>query len=327
VREALLTHRSAYLGDVLNRDNLFYIPPELLLDAHGGPGGKADWMCQQVLRVLRAEQARDVALAEQRYLAEQLAVMNHELERRVAQRTAELEVANRHLESFSYSVSHDLRAPLRAIRSFGVILKEEFAQQLDDEGRSHLERVCGAAHRMEELIDGLLSMGRIVNSPLNRKGVDLTALTHEVVGELRRADPQRSVDVIVHEGLAAAGDPILVRAALVNLVSNAWKFTSKRERARIEVGKQGDEKGHPIFFVRDNGAGFDMEYSRKLFGVFQRLHGQEFPGHGIGLATVERIISRHGGRIWPEGRPGEGATFFFTLPEPEPEPVRRVDSN
>jgi len=317
VRDALLTHRSAYVGDVLNRDNLFYIPPELLLETReGSPASKqGEWMCQQIIRVLKAEHTRDKALADQRRLAEQLAEMNRDLERRVAERTAELEVANRHLEAFSYSVSHDLRAPLRAIRSFGGIVAEEFAEGLGQEGRQHLERVCTNAQRMEQLIDGLLAMGQTVNVQLSRAPVDLTALAEEAAREIREADPQRPVEFVIHGGLRAVGDVVLLRAVMTNLVANAWKFTSRCKDARIEVGQCGEEERKPVFFVRDNGAGFDMQYAQKLFGVFQRLHRQDdFPGTGVGLATVERIISRHGGRIWAEGRPGHGATFFFTLP-------------
>ena len=321
VRDALLTHRSAYVGEALNRDNLFYIPPELLLEMRDGSGAskQGDWMCQQILRVLKAERTRDNALAEQRRLAEQLAEMNRDLERRVAERTAELEVANRHLEAFSYSVSHDLRAPLRAIRSFAGIVAEEHAEGLGEEGRAHLERVCANAQRMEQLIEALLSMGRIVNARLDRMPVDLSGLANEVARELREREPQRSVEVIVRQGLRAVGDAVLLRAVLENLLANAWKFTSARADARIEIGERGEDADKTVFFVQDNGAGFDMRYAQDLFGVFRRLHRQdEFPGHGVGLATVERIVSRHGGRTWAEGRPNEGATFFFTLSKDGP---------
>ena len=317
VRTALLAHRSAYVGDVLNRDNLYYVPPELLLDTGEASAAalQGEWMCQQIVRVLKAESARDDALAEQLRLAEQLADLNRGLERRVRERTAELEVANRHLEAFSYSVSHDLRAPLRAIRGFAKILADEFADRLTGEGREHLERVLRNARRMEELVDGLLSMGRFVKSDMVRTRVDLTALAEEIVREVRESEPGRSAEFVVHPGLGAAGDPVLLRAALTNLVANAWKFTSRRAQTRIEVGRHGDESGQPIFFVRDNGAGFEMQRAHRLFGVFQRLHrAEEYPGSGIGLATVERIIARHGGRIWAESQPEQGATFYFTLP-------------
>jgi signal transduction histidine kinase len=301
VRDALVTHRSAYVGDALNQDNLFYVPPEILLDAReGGDGSKhGEWMCQQILRVLDAERARDDVL--------------RDLEKRVAERTTELAVANRHLEAFSYSVSHDLRAPLRAILGFARALEDDWGPRLDAEGRNNLDRVLGSARRMGELIDGMLELGRAVRGDMRRIPIDLTALAGEVAAEVRDANPSRSVDLVIAAGLRTVGDPVLLRAVLTNLLGNAWKFTSHKPHARVEVGRQDAGVGEP-FFVRDNGAGFDMRYAQKLFGVFQRLHGEEeFPGTGVGLATVERIISRHGGRIWAEAKPGEGATFFFTL--------------
>jgi signal transduction histidine kinase len=301
VQEALMTHRATYVGDVLNRDNLFYIPPELLLEAAGADAGKrGEWMCRQILRVLDAERARDEVL--------------RDLERRVAERTAELAVANRHLRAFSYSVSHDLRAPLRAILGFGAALAEDSAQ-LQAEGRKNLDRVLAAGRHMERLIEGMLSLGSAVETDMRRMPVDLTTIAKEVVRELREASPSRSVELVVADGMRVVGDPVLLRAVMTNLLGNAWKFTSRRDRARIEIGREAEEDGGPIFFVRDNGAGFDMRHASNLFGAFQRLHQQEeFPGTGVGLATVDRIISRHGGRVWAESRPGEGATFFFTLP-------------
>jgi signal transduction histidine kinase len=308
VRDALVTHRSTFLGDRLNGDNIFYVPPELLLEARASNGGSkyADWMCRQILRVLDAEHARDEVL--------------RDLERRVSERTAELAVANRHLQAFSYSVSHDLRAPLRGIAGFGAVLAEECGDRLGVDGRQYLGRMLAGVKRMEELIDGMLTLGRVVAADMRRASVDLTALADDVAQDLRAADPSRSVELVVQDGLRAFGDATLLRAVLANLLGNAWKFTSHRADPRVEVGGRGREGDAPIFFVRDNGAGFDMTHAGKLFGAFQRLHRQdEFPGSGIGLATVERIISRHGGRIWAESRPGEGATFLFTLPDLEPE--------
>jgi signal transduction histidine kinase len=300
VRDALITHRSTYLNDRLNEDNLFYIPPELLLEARSDGGNTANWMFQQISRVLDAENERDEVL--------------RELERRVADRTAELDLANKQLRSFSYSVSHDLRAPLRTITGFSAALAEDTAGKLDPESAKNLERIQSAARQMGELIEGMLVLGRVTEAGLNRVQVDLGSIATEVGAALREAEPGRAVELMVGRDLRAVGDVVLLRAVLTNLLSNAWKFSAKTPAPRVEVGKRTDG-GTPAFFVRDNGVGFDMAYAGKLFGVFQRLHRRdEFPGTGVGLATVERIISRHGGRVWAESRPGEGATFFFTLP-------------
>jgi light-regulated signal transduction histidine kinase (bacteriophytochrome) len=278
-------------------------------------------MYQQITRVLDAERTRDGAMmalraseAEQRRLAEDLAEMNRQLERRVAERTAELAVANRHLEAFSYSVSHDLRAPLRAIAGFARILTEDFGDRLDVEAHGHLGRIVAGTQRLSELIEGMLTLGRVVKADLHRIPIDITALAFETEREVGDGDPARSVEWVVHPGMRAMGDPSLVRAVLSNLLANAFKFTSKTSRARVEVGQRGEDAGRPVFFVCDNGAGFDMRHAEKLFRAFTRLHAQsESPGTGVGLATVERIVSRHGGRIWAEGKPGAGATFYFTL--------------
>jgi signal transduction histidine kinase len=298
IRDALVAHQAAYLGDVLNHENLYYIPPELLLDGakHG------EWMCKQIIRVLDAERARDEVL--------------RDLERRVAERTAELAVSNRHLRAFSYSVSHDLRAPLRHILGFGTALEKDCGEQLSAEGKKHLDRMLEGARRMDELIEGMLTLGGVVESDMHRVPTDLTALANDVADGLRRAEPARLVDFEIRDGLHVMGDPVLLRAVMENLLGNAWKFTARRARARIEVARQDTgEVGRSTFYVRDDGAGFDMRYAEKLFQVFQRMHSQgEFPGTGVGLATVERIVSRHGGRIWAESKPDEGATFFFTLP-------------
>ena len=309
LRDALLTHRTAYLGEELNRDNLFYVPPELLLGGDEAAAEKqGEWMCRQILRVLKAERARDQAI-------EQLAELNRDLERRVAQRTAELQVANRHLEAFSYSVSHDLRAPLRAITGFAQALAEDCGDALGGTARQHLDRVRTGARQMGDLIDGMLGLARVVKADLRHEAVDLSAIAGEIAHGLRDRDPARAAEIVVQPGLRAVGDEALLRAVLTNLLENAWKFTAKRGRARVEVGRHGEEAGMPVFFVRDDGAGFDMRFADRLFGAFQRLHQQaDFPGIGVGLATVERIVSRHGGRVWAEGKPDGGATFFFTLP-------------
>ncbi len=322
VRDALTAHRSAYIGNELNRDNLFYVPPELLLDNRSARDRQGEWMCQQIVRVLNAEQKRDEALAalrdseaQQRLLAEELAEANRNLERRIRERTAELEAANRELEAFSYSVSHDLRAPVRRIDGFIHILLEDHGEKLDAVGRDALQRVGSSAQRMGELIEGLLQLSRLTRQEVKRENVDLTALAREIEQELRAVQPDRYVEFSAADGLRCTGDRILLRAALENLIGNAWKFTSGRAEARIEVGKTEDKDGNVVFFVTDNGAGFDMNCAEQLFGVFQRLHAQEeFPGTGVGLATVQRIVRKHGGRIWAKGVPNEGAEFFFTLP-------------
>ncbi len=227
----------------------------------------------------------------------------------------ELEVANRELEAFSYSVSHDLRAPLRSINGFSQILLEDYSGTLDEEGRSYLRRVQAASQHMGRLIDDLLALSRVTRVPLRREHVDLSALAREIAMDLKSNDPEREVEFAIPDGLSATGDPGLLRVALENLLGNAWKFTSKKPEARIEFGALL-QNGERTYFVRDNGAGFEMAYANKLFGAFQRLHpANEFEGTGIGLATVQRVIRRHGGSVWAEGEVGRGATFYFTLRE------------
>jgi PAS domain S-box-containing protein len=222
------------------------------------------------------------------------------------------EQANRELESFSYSVAHDLRAPLRSIDAFSQALLEDYAGQLDDDGKRYLRRVRDAAHHMGELIDSLLQLSRVTSGELRREQVDLSELARSLAGRLHSLHEGRQVELAVASGLTAEGDARLLAIALGNLLDNAWKFTGKRAVARIEVGR-AELPGAPLF-VRDNGAGFDMAYAGRLFGTFQRLHpASEFEGHGIGLATVQRIVRRHGGRIWAEGQVDAGATFYFTL--------------
>jgi PAS domain S-box-containing protein len=223
------------------------------------------------------------------------------------------EDANHELEAFSYSVAHDLRAPLRSIDGFSRALEEDCADHLDVSGVSHLKRIRSSAQQMGQLIDGLLSLSRVTRAEIVREKVDLTRIAQQSGARLQEAHPDREVEWIVHEGLVGEGDARLLSAALDNLLGNAWKFTGKRALARIEVGsviKNGDS----TFFIRDNGAGFEQAYADKLFGAFQRLHtAAEFEGTGIGLATVQRIVRRHGGRIWAESEVGRGATFYFTL--------------
>jgi signal transduction histidine kinase len=243
----------------------------------------------------------------------ELRQLNAELEDRVRQRTAQLEATNRELESFSYSVSHDLRSPLRSIDGFSQALLEDYEATLDERGREYLGRVRRAAQTMGRLIDDLLQLARITRKEMQCDPVNLSSLAEQVVSELQTGDPERQVDVEIAPGLCAVGDPGLLRAALANLLGNAWKFTAKTSHPHIEFGafQQNGDRG---FYVRDNGAGFDMAYAGKLFGAFQRLHqASDFEGTGIGLATVQRVINRHGGRIWAEGAVGQGAVFYFTL--------------
>ena len=235
--------------------------------------------------------------------------------RTLAERTSEdLEEANEELESFSYSVSHDLRAPLRSIEGFSQILLEDYAEKLDEEGKNYLGRVRAASRRMALLIDDLLDLSKVSRSPLRRELVDLSAQAREITAELGKSQPRREAEFVIADGLTANGDARLLRLVLENLLGNAWKFTSREGRARIEFESTALEGRDRVYFVRDNGVGFDEAYAGKLFGAFQRLHGpEEFEGTGIGLATVQRIVRRHGGRVWAEGEVGKGATFFFTL--------------
>ncbi|MBA2693574.1 MAG: hypothetical protein H0U65_13975 [Rubrobacter sp.] len=225
-----------------------------------------------------------------------------------------LEAANRELEAFSYSVSHDLRAPLRSIEGFSQILVEDYGEALDKEGVGYLDRVKGASRRMSELIDDLLQLSRVTRAPMDSSDVNLSSLARVAMSELKREQPDREVETVVRQSPEARGDERLLRIVIENLLGNAWKFTSKNEGgARIEFGSTS-KNGAPAYYVRDDGAGFEMDYAKKLFGAFQRLHTEdEFEGTGIGLATVARIVRRHGGEVWAEGEPGKGASFYFTL--------------
>jgi light-regulated signal transduction histidine kinase (bacteriophytochrome) len=239
-----------------------------------------------------------------------------ELERQVQARTAELEVANRELESFSYSVAHDLRAPLRSIDGFSQVILEDSGERLDAQAREHLLLVQRAAKRMQELIDDLLGLARINRADIDIKGIDASALAHTVIGEIRARDPGREVEVSIKDGMHIAADARLMRVVMENLLGNAWKFTARTDKPRIEVGSTSAERS-VVLHLRDNGAGFDQNRAGQMFRAFRRLHSEEeFPGTGIGLATVHRIIERHGGRIWAEGAVGSGATFFIELKHP-----------
>jgi PAS domain S-box-containing protein len=250
---------------------------------------------------------RDVT--DRRQVEEQIRTLNENLARRIA----ELDAVNKELEAFSYSVSHDLRAPLRSIDGFGQALLEEYAEHLDDTAADYLRRIRAATQRMGELIDDLLDLSRVTRREMRHEDVDLSALATTVIGDLTKAQPSRDIEVQIAAGLVGRGDAHLLRVLLENLLGNAWKFTGRQTAARVEFGarREGDRL---VYYVRDNGVGFDMTYAHKLFGAFQRLHAAtEFPGTGIGLATVERIVHRHGGRVWAHSEIGQGATFFFTL--------------
>lgn len=237
-------------------------------------------------------------------------------EREIHKRTAELQVANKELEAFSYSVSHDLRAPLRAIDGFSQALLEDCAGQLDQQGRGYLDRVRAASQRMGILIDDMLELARISRIEMQHTLLDLSTMANDILLELARNDDQRKVEWHIQPELYIKGDPRLIRVMMDNLLGNAWKYTSKQSMARIEVGKSVHHESGIEYFVKDNGAGFDMAYSEKLFGAFQRLHAvTEFPGTGVGLAIVQRIIHRHGGEVRGEGVPGQGAAFYFSLPD------------
>jgi len=263
---------------------------------------------------LEASNARLGREIEERSRAEQeILRLNAELEKRVSERTSQLETANRELEAFSYSVSHDLRAPLRSIDGFGQALVEDFPEHLPEAARGYLDRIRTATSRMGQLIEGLLNLARVSRRPLERRPVDLSQIARQVVSDLQQREPQRTLEVSLWDGMGAEGDPQLLQVVLENLIGNAWKFTAKTAKPRVEIGALKD-RGRTTFFVRDNGAGFDMTYADKLFGAFQRLHAvSDYAGTGIGLATVQRIVHRHGGRIWAEAEIGKGAVFYFTL--------------
>ncbi|MFZ1643529.1 MAG: PAS domain S-box protein [Candidatus Contendobacter sp.] len=268
--------------------------------------GALDYFISVVDDIQRRKQAED-----------EIHRLNAELEERVHRRTAELEAANQELESFAYAVSHDLRAPLRAMSGFSQALLEDYGERLDGEARVYLDQITLASHRMSELIDGLLTLSRSTRGELRRDPVDLAALAERLLAEQAAAEPDRRVAWRVEPNLRVRGDPVMLEVVMRNLIENAWKYTAKTPNATIRVYSE-DEEGERCFCVADNGAGFDMAHANRLFQAFQRLHRQdEFPGIGIGLATVRRIVHRHGGAIRAEGAPGRGATFRFTLPYAE----------
>ncbi|MES2943685.1 MAG: PAS domain S-box protein, partial [Pseudomonadota bacterium] len=250
--------------------------------------------------------------------------LNSELESRVLLRTSqlaavnmELATVNKELESFAYSVSHDLRSPLNTIDGFSRLLVKHDGERVSERGRHYLDRIHASVKQMGHLIDGLLVLAHLSREEVVYENIDLSAMARQVNSQCREREPERELHIHIHDGLTTMGDSRLLFAVLQNLLSNAWKFSSKRPVTHIEVGSQTDENGGTTFFVKDNGAGFDMVFAPKLFGTFERLHSPgDFPGTGIGLATVRRVIERHGGRVWAEAVPDQGASFYFTLGRP-----------
>lgn len=257
---------------------------------------------------------RDVT--ERRAAIRQIQKLNGELEQRVQERTAELESANRDLQAITYSMAHDLRAPLRAIDGYSQCITEDHAEQLGDKGVMHLARLRAAAARMSNLIDGLLELARISRTECRRETVDLSTLAHDLCSDLRAGSPDRTVEAAIQPGITAVGDRHLLYVVLENLLGNAWKFTAHADFPRIEFGTHR-EGGRTIYFVRDNGVGFAMQDATQLYSAFSRLHGTQFPGNGVGLAIVERALRRMNGHIWSHSEPGLGATFYFALEAPQ----------
>jgi light-regulated signal transduction histidine kinase (bacteriophytochrome) len=268
-------------------------------------------MIENILRVFAARASAEL---QRKTANEALYQLNQSLENRVIQRTAQLEIANKELESFSYSVSHDLRAPLRAINGFSKILQQNYADRLDAEGDRYLKIVCDNAKRMGELIDDLLNLARMHRKEITRRSVIVNDLIKKILRDSESVIGDRQIEFVIADLPDCEADMSLLTQVWINLTSNAIKYTNKTENARIEIGCQVINSKN-TYFIRDNGAGFDMQYADKLFGVFQRMHlERDFEGTGIGLAIVQRIVQRHGGQIWAEAAVNQGATFYFTIP-------------
>ncbi|MBI4795844.1 MAG: hypothetical protein HY790_08425 [Deltaproteobacteria bacterium] len=272
---------------------------------------------ERTAALITANNSLQKEIGERQRAEKEILELNQRLKERlreIMEKKVQLEAANKELESFSYAVSHDLRAPLRIIDGFSQALREDCSDKLDSQGQDYLMRILRNTQRMEELIDSLLVLSRLTRREMRREKVDLGEIAQKLTDNLRESDPQRQVEMVIAPGLEGEGDPSMLRVVLENLLDNAWKFTGKKAEARIEVGALPKKDGPRVFYVRDNGAGFDMAFKDKLFGAFQRLHGKdEFPGNGVGLATVQRIIHRHGGRVWAEGAVDQGAVVYFTL--------------
>lgn len=292
-----------------------HFPPDAVLRMQTTKGWLFIFGSAAFIYLLLKRYERNVRQATDRLLESQDEVrrMNADLEHRVAARTLQLESANRELEAFAYAVSHDLRAPLRSMSGFSQIVFENAPPSLDEKNLDYLRRIRDASLRMSALIEDLLNLSRISRSEMTPRPTSLTQIATEAAATVRDRYPGREVELTIAPDMIVQGDTRLLRIAMENLLDNAWKYSAHVDHARVDVGYRQDERER-VFYVRDNGTGFDMAYSGKLFGPFQRLHAEsEFPGTGIGLVTVQRIIARHGGRIWAEAQPGLGATFYFTL--------------